>query len=184
MEISALDRHAYENPDRFVAGLVGERGHRVYYLQSRKGSRVTNVVCQPQQLVSLSDHIDAVLDKLDEYGLIDQMPILRKTPHDTRPLDVPLEADFMAGTMAISWQPQNQYLQVELFEYGHFDDANHGAASVLRAFITLDQARDFAARVRSIVDLGTPVCPFCAQPISPDGHVCPSANGFRRLTKI
>lgn len=184
MELSALDRHSYENPDRFVAGLVGERGHRVYYLQARKGNRVTNVVCQPQQLASLSDHIDAVLDKLDEYGLIEGMPVLQKSPKDDRPLDVPLEADFIAGTMAISWQPDNQYLHVELFEYGHFDDANHGAACVLRAFITLRQAREFAARARKIVDLNTQVCPFCGQPLTARGHVCPSANGFRRMTEI
>ncbi|MGO4958382.1 DUF3090 family protein [Luteococcus sp. Sow4_B9] len=24
-----------------------------------------------------------------------------------------------------------------------------------------------------------PACPFCSQPISPEGHICPRANGYR-----
>lgn len=175
-----LQRHRYIKPDRFVAGLVGEFGHRVYYVQAREGSRVSNVVCAPMQLACLGDHIDSVLNQLAQGHPAALIPPSRDLPNDYRPLDVPLEGDFRAGTMAISWQPSNDYLQVELFEYGHFEDASQGEAAVLQVDLTPDQARDFVARARKIVELATPVCPFCEQPLHAGGHVCPSANGYRR----
>ena len=41
-------------------------------------------------------------------------------------------------------------------------------------------ARSFVERARSVVGAGRPDCPFCGEPIDPDGHLCVRANGFRR----
>ena len=46
--------------------------------------------------------------------------------------------------------------------------------------ITASYARDFVARAQALVSAGRPSCPFCLQPINPDGHICPRANGYRR----
>ena len=35
-----------------------------------------------------------------------------------------------------------------------------------------------AGRVR-----GRPPCPFCGGPLDPEGHLCPRANGFRRVSQ-
>ena len=45
--------------------------------------------------------------------------------------------------------------------------------------ITASYARDFVARAQALVAAGRPSCPFCLQPIDPQGHICPRANGYR-----
>jgi hypothetical protein len=35
-------------------------------------------------------------------------------------------------------------------------------------------------RALSVIGAGRPDCPFCGEPVDPDGHLCVRANGFRR----
>ena len=51
----------------------------------------------------------------------------------------------------------------------------------LTVLLTPEQARDFVPRARHFVQAGRPPCPFCQQPISATGHICPRADGYRRL---
>jgi uncharacterized repeat protein (TIGR03847 family) len=44
-------------------------------------------------------------------------------------------------------------------------------------------ARAFAQRAQRVVSAGRPPCPFCGGPLDPDGHLCPRANGFRRVAQ-
>jgi uncharacterized repeat protein (TIGR03847 family) len=46
--------------------------------------------------------------------------------------------------------------------------------------ITASGAREFVARAQALISAGRPACPFCLQPIDPQGHICPRANGYRR----
>ncbi len=52
--------------------------------------------------------------------------------------------------------------------------------SLLRVAITGVQARVFAHRAAAVVAQGRPPCPFCGNPLDPQGHICPRANGYRR----
>ena len=42
------------------------------------------------------------------------------------------------------------------------------------------RARAFVKRAALVIEAGRPDCPFCGNPIDPDGHLCVRANGFRR----
>ena len=42
------------------------------------------------------------------------------------------------------------------------------------------RARAFVKRAELVLEAGRPDCPFCGNPIDPDGHLCVRANGFRR----
>ena len=46
--------------------------------------------------------------------------------------------------------------------------------------ITGAQARAFVQRALAVVSQGRPPCPFCGNPLDPDGHLCPRLNGYRR----
>ena len=50
----------------------------------------------------------------------------------------------------------------------------------LRVWMAPANARAFAERARTVVAAGRPPCPFCSQPLDPQGHICPRANGYRR----
>jgi uncharacterized repeat protein (TIGR03847 family) len=41
-------------------------------------------------------------------------------------------------------------------------------------------ARAFVSRSARVIEAGRPTCPFCSEPIDPEGHLCVRANGFKR----
>lgn len=192
-------QHRFEFPDRFVAGTVGEPGSRTFFLQARQGNRLVSVVCEKQQVDVLADHLERILDELDKLadGTVD-IPPSRQAARDLDPLDAPLEEEFRVGTMTIAWDGVNDAVQIELFsvedepemdEVASDEQAQHvleqlqdaaSSAETLSVTISPDQGRDFVARARALVHAGRPACPFCAQPMNPEGHICPRANGYRR----
>ncbi len=181
MELS----HRYTYPDRFVSGAVGEPDSRVYFVQARQGSRMTNVVCERQQIRVLAAHLERVLDELAKAGLSNSTSSDHRRSHDHEPLDVPLDEDFRAGTMTITWQPETSSLRVELFALGVYGELRQlglepDGQSVLQVVITLDQARDFIARTGQVLESHAPACPFCGQQLGPGGHLCPRSNGYRK----
>ena len=45
-----------------------------------------------------------------------------------------------------------------------------------------DATTDPKARLThdQVLEAGRPSCPFCGNPVDPEGHLCVRANGFRR----
>lgn len=174
--------HRYAFPDRFVSGAVGGPERRVFFVQTRQGSRMTNVVCERAQIKVLAEHLQRVLAELERAGAT--AGPAKPRPLDEEPLDVPLDEDFRAGTMAITWLPEQGSLSVELYAMGSYHElarlgrpADHNGLEVV---ISLDQARDFVQRTEHLLDAQAPACPFCAQPIGAKGHLCPRGNGYRK----
>jgi uncharacterized repeat protein (TIGR03847 family) len=183
--------HSYDRPERFVAGTVGPPGLRVFFLQAREGTRLTTVAVEKQQVGELAARIDELLDELmaleDSAVLIPAM-----APHgteDSLPLESPIEEEFRAGTMTLSWDPLDERIVIEVFGVddpaGIPPDDEHPLEPVepqelLVVRIDAAAARAFVVRSRSVVGAGRPDCPFCGQPIDAAGHLCVRANGFRR----
>jgi uncharacterized repeat protein (TIGR03847 family) len=195
--------HRYDSPDRFVAGTVGEPGERTFFLQAREGNRITSVVVEKQQVSVLAEHLERVLEEIlkRSRGQAEVPPPVSRA-EDTSPLDAPITEEFRVGTMTIAWDPDDNRVVIELFsndesaedeptgpeeleEAGLDDTEMLGAAEVsaeemIVVKISPAYARDFIARAQALVAAGRPACPFCLQPIDPDGHICPRANGYRR----
>jgi uncharacterized repeat protein (TIGR03847 family) len=188
--------HRYDAPDRFVAGTVGQPGERTFFLQAREGSRMTSVVCEKQQVSVLAEHLDHVLDEVQRRSAgRAEVPPASSAARDTDPLDAPINEEFRVGTMTIAWDPSIDRIVIELFSNVEVDDEEVAgeapgstdeeseeieADEVFVVKITASYARDFVARAQALVAAGRPPCPFCLQPIDPQGHICPRANGYRR----
>jgi uncharacterized repeat protein (TIGR03847 family) len=188
--------HRYDAPDRFVAGTVGQPGERTFFLQAREGNRITSVVCEKAQVSVLAEHLDRVLDEVQRRsaGQVD-VPPASSAARDTDPLDAPINEEFRVGTMTIAWDPSIDRIVIELFSNVDVEDEEQPeetsspaaeepdeieADEVFVVKITASYARDFVARAQALVAAGRPSCPFCLQPIDPQGHICPRANGYRR----
>lgn len=187
----------FRDPDRFVVGTVGMPGERTFFLQARSGSAITSAVIEKQQASVLAERIDELLDQVRELqaGKAGEQAVqLDATPQqtpvhlaDANPLDVPIVEEFRVGAMALGWDDSAGRLVVEAHavtddsesvpEIG--DDDTHGP-DTLRVWLEPGRARAFAERARAVVSAGRPPCPFCAQPLDPEGHICPRANGYRR----
>lgn len=61
------------------------------------------------------------------------------------------------------------------------EDQGQQADEALVVRLSSAQARAFAKRALDVVAAGRPSCPFCGRPLDPEGHLCPRANGFRRV---
>jgi uncharacterized repeat protein (TIGR03847 family) len=185
--------HRYDEPDRFVAGTVGQPGERAFFLQAREGNRITSVACEKQQVSVLAEHLDRVLDEVvrRSTGAAAVPPSITKAK-DTDPLDAPITEEFRVGTMTIAWDPSINRIVIELFsnvdveedeaaEVAEPEERDEVSADeVFVVKITASYARDFVARANALVSAGRPPCPFCLQPLDPQGHICPRANGYRR----
>ena len=55
------------------------------------------------------------------------------------------------------------------------------ASEVLIVKLEPAYARSFVQRAQSVVSAGRPPCQFCGNPVDPEGHLCPRANGFKRI---
>ena len=192
--------HSYDDPERFVAGTVGEPGARTFFLQARAGARLTSVACEKEQVMALAERLDVMLDEVARR--FDRDPVTPTGSDDVDPLEQPIEEEFRAGTMTLAWEADSERVVIEVFaitpealaeqaedEAGAdvaapslvpTEEADDSEVFVVR--ISEPQARAFARRAVSLVAAGRPNCPFCGRPIDPDGHICPRANGYRRGT--
>jgi uncharacterized repeat protein (TIGR03847 family) len=184
--------HGFDPPERFVSGTVGPPGQRTFFLQARSGVRLVSVSLEKQQVSALSERIDELLDEVMANELNDAM-IPAVAPfglEDSEPLEQPIEEEFRAGTMTLSWDPDDERVVIEVFPFTEaavvapdqvdedFEEPEPDEMFVVR--IPAGMARAFVKRSAQVLDAGRPSCPFCGNPIDPDGHLCVRANGFRR----
>ena len=186
--------HGFDPPERFVAGTVGEPGARTFFLQARDGARVVTVALEKQQVAALADRIDELLDEvMAEARTKTVIPAVAPVGlADEEPLEQPIAEEFRAGTMTLSWDPQAERVVIEVFPVGEelvgiTDDVDEEVlpeepepSEVFVVRIDAGHARAFVHRAARVVGAGRPDCPFCGQPIDPDGHLCVRANGFKR----
>lgn len=184
--------HGFDPPERFVTGTVGEPGARTFFLQARTGSRVTSVSLEKQQVAALAERVDELLDEvIATQASTSVVPALAPLGmDDAAPLEQPIEEEFRAGTMTLSWDPSDERVVIEVFPYTEAaivapdqvdeDFEEPDADEVFLVRITAAVARSFVKRAEQVLEAGRPSCPFCGTPIDPDGHLCVRANGFRR----
>jgi uncharacterized repeat protein (TIGR03847 family) len=182
----------FTEPDRFAAGAIGRPGQRTFFLQAVDGRRIASVVLEKVQVALLADRIAAILTELREREVdgapdedADELP-----NDDDRPLDEPIGEAFRVASLTISWDGEASDITVEARSgYGEEDeeteddpdeipdDAPEGP-DVLRVRLDGASALGFARRAARVVAAGRPPCPFCGEPLNPEGHVCVRTNGY------
>lgn len=178
----------FTDPDRFVVGTVGMPGERTFFLQARQQGLLTSVALEKMQAAALSERIDQLLDDARARGHAGTIPEAGpNSVADTAPLDLPIVEEFRVGAMALGWDEGSLRVVFEAHAASDIegplpdlgDDTTDGP-DTLRVWLSAHDARAFAERARAVVSAGRPPCPFCAQPLDPQGHLCPRSNGYRR----
>jgi uncharacterized repeat protein (TIGR03847 family) len=183
--------HVFRQPDRFVAGTVGEPGDRTFYLQASEDVRTISVTIEKQQVAVLAERLESLLDEVaSRFGA--EVP--ENAPDDqldVDPLQVPVEEEFRVGTMGLGWDAESRAVVIELLaitegevdETVVLDDTEEGPDAV-RVFLSPAAARAFAERADRVVNAGRKPCPLCGEPLDPGGHICPRQNGYRRDSDV
>jgi uncharacterized repeat protein (TIGR03847 family) len=177
---------SFDEPDRFVAGTVGEPGARTFFLQARDGGRIVSVVLEKAQVAVMAERLTALLDELARHGL--EVPDAG-APEDEGPLDEPIAEAFRAGTLSLTWDGEQERIIVEAREITEADEAGESidptdtdddedGPDLIRVILRPASARGFADRATHVVGAGRLPCPLCGQPLDPLGHICPRKNGY------
>lgn len=178
--------HEFDPPERFVAGTVGEPGARTFFLQARSGPRLVSVALEKEQVAVLAERIDELLDEvMSSSGPEILIPAVAPVGlEDSQPLEQPIDEQFRAGTMTLSWDPAIARVVIEVFPLTETsdedDDDEVEPEEVLMVRLEAGPARAFVQRAALVIEAGRPDCPFCGNPIDPEGHLCVRANGYRR----
>jgi uncharacterized repeat protein (TIGR03847 family) len=187
-----MARHIYEfeDPDRLVAGTVGEPGNRTFFLQARDGNRIVSVLIEKVQVELLANRLHQLLVEVRARGAgVPEEPTAADV--DTAALDEPLNEVFRVGTMAIIWDGDDESVVIEARAMTEDDQAGSpgdevdiddgqedDASDVVRIHLRPSKALAFAKQALEVVAAGRPPCPFCGQPLNPEGHICARRNGF------
>lgn len=190
----------FEDPDRFAAGAIGRPGQRTFFLQAVRGKRIASVVLEKVQVALLADRISAIIAELRSRD-VEGAPAedAEELPNDDdQPLDEPIGEAFRVASLTISWDGEASDITVEARSgFGEEDEEDEEDAEgeededpdeipdeapegpdVLRVRLHGDAALGFARRAARVVAAGRPPCPFCGEPLNPEGHVCVRTNGY------
>lgn len=176
--MSAMTRRLFifDEPDRFLAGTLGQPGERAFYLQARKGDALISVGVEKVQVEALAQRLEDLLDAVEAPPIAD--------PTDEQPLEEPIVEFFRVGAMALAWDAGNEAVVIEAQtetedgEYAELPDDAAVGPDLLRVRIDAPSARAFVRRAEALVASGRPACPFCGQPLDPQGHFCPRDGGL------
>lgn len=165
----------FDDPDRFVAGTIGEPGDRAFYLQARKGGAVVSVGLEKAQVAALAERLEDLLDAVNAPA---EAPVT-----DAAELEQPVVELFRVGAMALAWDAGSDAVVIEAQtptedgEYAELPDDAPEGPDLLRVRLGPTEARSFVRRAEALLAAGRPACPFCGQPLDPQGHFCPRDNG-------
>jgi uncharacterized repeat protein (TIGR03847 family) len=181
----------HEDATRFIVGTVGVPGERAFFVQASSVAGTTTVAVEKSQVAALAERLHELVTEVRRNRLasLDELDLPATIDNDN--LEFPLDEEFRAGVMGISWDPQTQRVAIEIQSIadGEFtelisDDEELAGVEdppdLLRLTLRLNQVKGFCNRAENVLQAGRPVCPFCGLPIDTTGHLCPRANGYRR----
>jgi uncharacterized repeat protein (TIGR03847 family) len=176
----------FVDPDRFVAGTVGEPGERTFYLQATSGARMVSVALEKIQVAALAERLDELLDEVRRrLGADSEVPATAPDElEDVAPLGAPIEEEFRVGALALAWDEETSSVLIEAQsqvedEESEKPESAEFTGDMLRVRLQPPAARAFVKRALRVVAAGRPPCPLCGNPLDPEGHVCPRQNGHR-----
>jgi uncharacterized repeat protein (TIGR03847 family) len=182
----------FDSPDRFIAGTVGEPGHRAFFLQARQGGAIVSVAAEKTQVAVLAANLAALLDTLAERGVEGIPADAGDRPVDDQPLGEPLVEAFRVGAMTIGWDSARHVVVIQAAALTDDEDADDAAVidavladdddadgpDLIRVRLTPPEIRAFVAQAARVIAGGRPLCPRCGQPLDPQGHICTRPTAY------
>ena len=170
----AEPRYDFGLATRLEADALGEPGKRTFRLLVRSGSSSALVWVEKDQLLALAVAIEQVLGQVApaEAGRADIVPSIGVVQ------DFPINptVEFKLGQLQFGHDAANeQFLLIASDVEAEEEGAEPPPTLVLRA--TYEAANHLSKQIAALAAAGRPRCPLCGQPMGPEPHHCPLANG-------
>ncbi|HWO94578.1 MAG TPA: DUF3090 family protein [Dehalococcoidia bacterium] len=158
-------RYLFDTLAHVGATSIGEPGSRLFYLIVGRDDGWVRMWLEKEQLRALGDGLDALLRQVGGGGRA-------RDANAAPPPDAPMVGEFRVVRMAVG------YDEVQgLVVFTAHDESDTDDSPTLVGRFTREQAAHLAAQAIDVCEAGRPLCAMCGEPIDPDGHFCPRANG-------
>lgn len=162
----------------------GEPGNRTFRLDVHSGPAYCSVWMEKEQLFQLSVYLKDVVGRLSPEELAKESDLREESWSGGE-----LTVDFKAGQMLLSHDQESNAFYLQAYDRGPDEQTEEEApqddesveTESVGLWITVAQAGVLAEESLKICAAGRPTCFLCGQPINPEGHACPRANGHTIL---
>jgi uncharacterized repeat protein (TIGR03847 family) len=154
------------------AEAIGQPGQRRFRLMVRSTNQTAAIWMEKQQLASIGTWLAETCQRLDREQPVSDPDV------EPSPFGAIFDVDFRAAQIGLGYMEGDDLFAIQAFDV----EAMQGSAPGFRCFLTRGQSRVLSRKIEAVVAAGRPICPLCAMPIDPEGHVCPRANGHHVAT--
>ena len=154
------------------AEAIGVPGQRTFRLLLESGSASATIWMEKEHLQQLGTYIHEIIGSLsrDTRAVVGDPP---EPEWSGRAVSI----DFKIEKLALGHDSaSNCFLVV-----AHAVEEQEEDSATLSFWLTMSQGRELSKEALKVCAAGRPQCFLCGQPINPDGHVCPRANGHSPL---
>ena len=172
-------KYALGRLSQVEAVTFGQPGRRTFRLDLHSGSAFCSLWLEKEQLFQLGVYLrDYVASLSAEERARESAPQEPGWPGGETTLD------FKAGQMFLSHDKETNSFYMQAHEREREEEQEESSreeAESVSFWMTMTQASELAEESLRICAAGRPACFLCGQPINPEGHVCPRANGHTIL---
>jgi len=152
----------------------GQPGQRTFRLDLHAGSAFCSVWMEKEQLFQLGVYLKDIVGALSAEDKARE-----SEPREPTWSGGEATIDFKAGQFMLSHDGESNSFYVQAHERETEEDQQEMES--VSFWITVAQAEALSEESLKICAAGRPTCFLCGQPINPEGHVCPRANGHTVL---
>ena len=171
MEVSGA-RYRFGTLARINAEAIGEPGHRTFRLVLESGAASARLWLEKEQLSQFAIYMQEIITSLSPSS----RAMEGEAPEPPWSGSV-TTLDFKIGKLSLRHDgPSNRFLLLV-----HDVEETEESVPTLSFWLTLSQSEELAKEAIKVCAAGRPPCFLCGQPLNPEGHMCPRANGHAPL---
>lgn len=156
---------------------IGSPGQRVFYIQAWQQDRSVTVIVEKVQIQTLAIGVEQFLNEIKE-----RFPDLPEATaeYDEEKMHIrpPVDPLFRVAELGLAYDADRDLLVLLAREVAG-EEGTSEDASVVRFWCTRSQLRSMSRWGLEISGRGRPLCPYCGEPMEPEGHFCPKRNGHK-----
>jgi uncharacterized repeat protein (TIGR03847 family) len=163
---------------------IGQPGQRVFYIQGRTEEREVTVIVEKVQIQTLAlgveDFLSEILQRYPELP-----PVTAEFDEATMHIQPPVDPLFRVGELGLAYDADQDLAVLVAREIqtadseGEAEEEVDEETSVVRFWCTRSQLYAMGRWGLEVSGRGRPICPYCGQPMEPEGHFCPKRNGHK-----
>lgn len=172
-------KYALGRLSRVEAVTFGQPGRRTFRLDLRAGAAFCSMWLEKEQLFQLGVYLR---DYVAELSADERRR--ESSPREPAWRGGETTIDFQAGQMFLSHDKESNSFYMQAHERETGEEPAGGVreeGESVSFWMTMTQATELAEESLRICAAGRPTCFLCGQPINPEGHICPRANGHTIL---